>query len=113
VREISIEGIRRIFRLSISPRFIAREVDEEIRFHLDSRTDELTRAGMTAAAARERAEAEYGDADASRKELVAVDRRRLRHDNRREQLMSFAQDLRYAARSSPAGQLCSSSPPRR
>ena len=91
-------GVRRLLRLTLGQRTIRAEIDDEIRFHIASRVDDLIAAGMDPAASRERAEREYGDLAASRRELVSVGRRRLGQQRREEILMSFAQDLSYAAR---------------
>jgi putative ABC transport system permease protein len=99
VREIRIPGIRRVLRISWSPGSVSRDVADEIRFHLDTRADELMRLGMTEREARERANAEYGDIEQSQRELARVDRRRVATERREERLMSFADDLKYAARS--------------
>ncbi|HEX7120885.1 MAG TPA: ABC transporter permease, partial [Gemmatimonadaceae bacterium] len=88
----------RLLRIS-SPRTLGREVDDEIRFHIDARTEELVRQGLTESEARERALAEYGDIDASRRELAAIDERRFGVERREEMLMTFVDDLAYAARS--------------
>src|SRR5690606_7176071 len=88
----------RLLRIS-SPRTLGREVDDEIRFHIDARTEELVRQGLTEAEAREQALTEYGDIDASRRELATIDQRRLGVERREEMLMTFVDDLAYAARS--------------
>jgi putative ABC transport system permease protein len=98
VREVRIPGIRRVLRVSWTHRAVAREVDDEIRFHIESRAAELVRLGASERDARERAQAEFGDLDRSRRELAAVDRRRLGIEHRQELLMSFLEDLRYAGR---------------
>ena len=92
--------LRRLFRLAIRrPALTASEVDEEIRFHIEARAEELVRQGIPEHDARERARAEYGDIEASRRELADVDRRRLGLERREEMVMTFVEDLRYAARS--------------
>ena len=70
-------GVRRLFRLPESPRRVAREVDEELRFHLESRIAELVSHGAAPDEARARAEREYGDVAASKAELAEVDRQRI------------------------------------
>lgn len=97
MREIRIPGLRRILRV-VSRGGIGRDVDEEIRFHLDTRTDELMRHGWAEREARRLALEEYGDVERSRRELLRVDRRRFRHAEREELLMSLIDDVRYAAR---------------
>lgn len=99
MREIRIPGLRRVLRVSLSRRAIGREVEDEIGFHLDARARELMRLGMTEHAAREQAFAEYGDVEASRRELITVDSRRADTERTEEMVMSFRDDLRYAARS--------------
>ena len=99
MREFRIPGLRRVLRVSWSPTAVAREVDEEIRFHLDARTEEIMRLGFSESDARQRALNEYGDLEASRRELARVDRRRVRNTQRKEFFMSFADDARYASRS--------------
>ena len=99
MREIRIPGLRRVLRVSWSPSAVEREVAEEIRFHLDARAEELMRHGLSERDARERAHAEYGDIEQSRRELARVDRRRVGHEHHTERLMSISDDIRYAARS--------------
>jgi predicted permease len=72
--EPRIPGLRPVVR-NPSGR-LERDVDDELAFHLESRVRELIEGGMPAETARLRAEAEYGDLNASRRELVAVDRHR-------------------------------------
>jgi putative ABC transport system permease protein len=99
MREIRIPGIRRVLRISWSASSVGREVEDEIRFHLDTRVEALMGLGMSERDARERAYAEYGDVDASRRELARLDRRRVGNEHQREIFMSLSEDLRYAARS--------------
>lgn len=60
---------RRIFRLPSARDSVEREVEDEIRFHIETRSQELERDGMTPAAAQEQARREFGDAAAARTEL--------------------------------------------
>jgi len=99
VREVRIPGIRRVLRISWSASDVGREVDEEIRFHLDARTEELVRLGAPTHDARRRALAEYGDVEESKRELARLDRHRLGNERQTELLMSLRDDLRYATRS--------------
>ena len=85
--------------MSWSSSAVGREVEDEIRFHLDVRAEELMRLGMSERDARERARAEYGDVVQSQRELAVVDNRRVGNEQHTERLMSFIDDLRYAARS--------------
>jgi putative ABC transport system permease protein len=91
-------GIRRLFRLRDTARSIRGDVDDEIRFHIESRVEELVAAGADARVAREQAEREFGDRTSSARELAAVDRRRLGRERRGETIASIIQDLKYAWR---------------
>ena len=97
-REFWPRGVRRLFRLRIGARGLARDIDEEIRFHVESRMRDLVASGLSPEQAREIAEREYGSIAESRRELLVVDRRRAEHDRRAEVLDSVLQDVRYAAR---------------
>jgi putative ABC transport system permease protein len=99
VREIRIPGIRRILRISWTDEAMRRDVRDEIHFHIEARVEELVGLGMSPRAARERAESEFGDIRGSERELLAIDRRRRGNEQREELLMSFIEDVRYAARS--------------
>ncbi len=74
------------------------DVDAELRFHFDERVEALIAEGIAPAAARARAEAEFGDVRAGRTGLVAIDRRMHRRRRRREAGILFAQDVRQAVR---------------
>jgi predicted permease len=91
-------GARRLLRLLLSSRGIRAAIDDEIRFHLDSRVDDLVARGVAPAAARAQAEREYRDLPDSAHELFVVDRRRIAHHRREDVLMTLVQDLRYAVR---------------
>ena len=92
------DGFRRFFRLAATPRSAEREVDDELRFHLESRVAELTARGLPRAAAEREAAREFGDVGAARAELTAIDRGRLRRVERAEWWGGWAQDVRYALR---------------
>src|SRR4051812_15577400 len=91
-------GIRRILRFAPSPRAVQDAVDDELRFHLDVRTADLVASGLTPADARARAEREFGDVSSARRELAAMDQRRLARERRTESWSTFAQDIRLAIR---------------
>ena len=97
-RETRIAGIRRLFHLPASRDAIEREVDDEIRFHLESRIADLVAAGLTPDAARDEAEREFGDATASRREIAAVDVERLARARRADWWDGLWRDARYALR---------------
>jgi predicted permease len=72
-------------------------VDDELRFHLDMRTDELVSAGLDREAARARAIREFGDLDDARRYMSALDAR-VRTRRRTHYMDDFLQDVRYALR---------------
>jgi predicted permease len=91
-------GIRRLFRMRGTPRSVRGDVEDEIRFHIESRVDDLVARGLDARGAREQAEREFGDRAVSARELTRVDRRRLGREQRGEVVASIIQDLKYAWR---------------
>ena len=76
----------------------AADVDDEIAFHFETRVEELTRAGVPEAEARDRAGREFGDVRRVRGELRAIGRKRLKRERRARGWESLAQDVRFAAR---------------
>jgi putative ABC transport system permease protein len=88
---------RRTFRLSARSS-VDRDVDDEIRFHLDSRIAELVAAGLDAEQARRIAAQEFGDAEGARRELAAMDRHRAARTARHEWFDGLAHDARFALR---------------
>jgi predicted permease len=91
-------AVRRLLRLRISDRAIESEIDDELAFHLDERMDYLRACGMSPDAARSQARAEFGDLEASHRELADLDRRRLRSAYRWTLIEELWQDTRFAVR---------------
>jgi len=54
-------GIRKLLRQPPAVRAIEREVDEELRFHVDTRIETLMSRGMTRQAAEAQVQREFGD----------------------------------------------------
>ena len=75
------------------------DIDDELDFHLAMRTRDMERAGHGETAAREAAERTFGDLNAIRNECLTIDERRFRRANRKEDLMSLVQDIRFSIRS--------------
>ena len=96
--ETRIPGIRRWFTLPRSAKSVAREIDDEIRFHIESRVAELVSHGMPQNAAQAQALREYGDITASRRELGQVERGRLTRERWAARVETIRQDIGYAAR---------------
>jgi predicted permease len=78
---------------------VKRDIDDELRFHFDARIAELVSLGSTPEAARAQALAEFGDVDAVRSDLRAIDDRLARRRGRAEVFDGWRQDIWYAARS--------------
>jgi putative ABC transport system permease protein len=93
-------GIRRLFRLAFHRREDAeRDVDDEIRLHLDLRTEELIGTGLSRDIARVEAEHRFASSDEARRLLYATATHRETHMRKREIVESFVLDLRYLVRS--------------
>ena len=92
-------GIRKFFRLGVRrDDIVARNVDDEIRAHLDMRTEQLVREGFAPDAARDEAARRFGSMEDARRELQQHARQRERTMQFREWLDALKQDIRYAVR---------------
>jgi predicted permease len=90
---------RRLFRLPWrTERQIGADVDEELRFHLDMRVDEFRALGMSADAARNEAERQFGDVEEARRYIAGVDRATEAAYRRTEFMGDLRQDIVYAVR---------------
>src|SRR5688500_6605029 len=98
-RDTRITGIRRLFRLPATRQSVDRDVEAEIRFHLEQRVADLVAQGISPAVARESAEREYGDVRRSRAELASVDRHRLNRERRIDWWDELRHDVRHSTRS--------------
>ena len=81
-----------------TPRSIEHDVDAELRFHFQTRVDDLMRQGRARHDAERQARREFGDANEARRELAAIDRRTARRSGWREFLGSVKQDARISWR---------------
>jgi len=93
-----IPGVRRLLHLGPTRRSIVRDVDDEIRFHIETRVDALMAQGHSRSDADRIAREEYGDMNAARDELTAIDERFAARMALREWLASWGQDVRFALR---------------
>ncbi len=92
-------GWRRLLRVRGAPKEQAtRDVDEELSFHLDMRTEELIAQGHARAEARTQAEREFGDVDNARTRLRRAATAREREERRTMYFDEVRQDLRYGLR---------------
>lgn len=93
------DGIRRLFRLGLHrPVDATRDVDEEVRLHLELRTEQLIAEGFTADAARVEAERRFAAGPEGRRTLDARAVQRESRMRSREWFESFTQDFRYVLR---------------
>src|SRR5688572_9568006 len=77
---------------------IRSEVDEEIRFHLEMRIEELERRGFSPAAAREEALRQFGDLMETREVCVSSDQRKESQTERRRYFDELRQDIVHGVR---------------
>ncbi|HEX6059011.1 MAG TPA: ADOP family duplicated permease [Gemmatimonadaceae bacterium] len=92
-------GVRRLFRLAVRRRArLEREVDEELRIHLEMRVEQLVRRGTSPEAARAEALRRLGGYHEARRRLHHAAERRERRMRIREWVDEARQDFAYAAR---------------
>ena len=77
---------------------IARDVEDELSFHIDMRTKELMAQGIEADAARSRAVTEFGDVEFTRTYCRQIDERTERAEQSANLFGEWWQDFRYAFR---------------
>ncbi len=77
---------------------VAGDVEDEIRFHLETKTDELVREGWQPEAARREAARSFGDLAAVRAHCEHWGNEREAHVYRREFWRGWGQDIRYGLR---------------
>src|SRR3954471_15346535 len=95
-----IPGLRRVVRLPRArPRADLSEIDDELRFHIECRVDELVARGLTDEDARRVALAEFGDWARYRDAVVTIDHKHAREKGMRELIESVVGDVRHASRS--------------
>ena len=77
---------------------VRRDIDDELRFHLDERTADLVAAGLTPAEALRQARAEFGDVDQVSAGLRDIDQRILTSRARTEWRTVMNDEIRHALR---------------
>lgn len=90
-------GFRRLTRIWRSD--TVDNVDDELRFHFEQKVAEFEAQGLSNAAARVRAEEEFGDVQVVRESLREIDDRVAKKRRSAEWWEGVAQDARYAVRS--------------
>lgn len=95
-----IPGLRRFFRLG-DARTVTDlgAIDDELRFHIETRADELVASGMSTADAHAAALREFGDIARYRNDVVTIDTQYAREMQMRDFFESVVGDIRYAWRS--------------
>jgi predicted permease len=91
-------GVRRLFRLPGSRTRILRDLDEELRSHLEMRMEELRALGMSGADARAEAVRRFGDPDEYHHYTERRSARSARRLRLSDWLSEWTQDIRFAAR---------------
>ena len=91
-------GRKRLFRLPLALPRVRRDVDEELRFHIEERIDELVSAGRSRADAEREVKLRFGDVARIEAECEAIDRSSLRARDRAAWLDALRNDASYAVR---------------
>jgi predicted permease len=92
------DGVRRAFRLPATSRRIARELDDEVRFHVEQRAKALIDQGYPTDAAYAEALRRFGDVDDLRDYCVAIEVSHMQRVELRERFATVGQDFRFALR---------------
>lgn len=74
------------------------DIEDEVRHHLEMRESALRARGLTAEEARVEALRRFGDVEAVRREVVAIDREAERKERRSAWVTDLRQDFRYGVR---------------
>ncbi len=92
-------GVQRLFRFPFRTlAHIRRDVDDEVRFHLEMRAEELAAGGMSLEDARAEALRRFGDVDELKAFCRSLERLAVVRSRVREWLADLGQDLRFAGR---------------
>jgi len=91
-------GVRKLLRQPPAVRDVEREVDDELRFHVETRVEALMSRGMTRQAAEAKAAKEFGDLGAAHDEIIAIDRNRVERERLVDWWEALRQDIRFATR---------------
>src|SRR3954470_8951301 len=94
----SFEGDRSCHTPFVTPQ-PRREVDDELKFHLDQRIKAYIASGMGPEAARHKALERFGDVDGVREECAQLLTEDRKAEARRDWLDDLRQDLRFSVRS--------------
>ena len=90
--------MRPVFRLPFSARRLARDVDDEIAFHVATRIDRLVASGLAPDEARREALRQFGDVAAVRRSMLTLSGQRETAAHRMMILSDLRQDLAFGIR---------------
>ena len=91
-------GVRRAFRLPVSSGQIARDLEDEVAFHVAMRVQALERTGLSHEDAIAEARRKFGDVQDLHDYCVAIEVPHMQRALFRERMFSAWQDLRFALR---------------
>lgn len=91
--------LRRVFRLPTTGRRVRAAVDDELRFHIDGRIDELMAQGMSRTEAELEARTRFGDYQRIEAEVSRLDQYSHRRRTMADRFEALLFDLRYSVRS--------------
>ena len=92
-------GIRRLLHLPFGDEGrVRREVDDELRFHIERRASRYEREGMSPEEARAEAERRFGDFEEIREEVERMTKRRRRNMERTDLMDDLRRDAAFAFR---------------
>src|SRR3954462_6050387 len=92
--------MRRVFRLPDTKRRVEQELDEELRFHIEGRIDELMeREGLSRDDAERETKRRFGNLDEYRRQARAIDDNILERGRRMDIMETLSRETRHAARS--------------
>jgi predicted permease len=92
------DALRRAFHLPGSRRRAARDVDRELRFHLEERIEEMVAAGLDRATAEARARLAFGDVERWRRETRHIDEHMIEERRRMDLFDALRRESRLAIR---------------
>jgi predicted permease len=90
--------MRRVFRLPLGRTPNARDVDDELAFHIETRVGRLVASGMTEKDARAEALRQFGNVAATRDDCVTLDEQRERAMTRGDMIHELRQNTVFAVR---------------
>src|ERR687896_165348 len=91
-------GLRRALRLPVRPADAREDVEEEFRFHLAGRIEDLMARGFTREQAEAEAKLRLGNVEQYRDEARRIDAGIIRSRQRTETLDALRRELRHAVR---------------